>query len=380
MKRLIVLLVVLAGGLAAAAFAVPSNAATVNGAAISQDEVNSDLSAIANSQDYECFLNAEEVVGSNGQTGLPPIDGVGQPTGTDAHPTASTAFASNYVDTLIGHQLVLELAAKDDLQVTSQDLATAHAQLEAQITSVLQDVAGSSYACGTGATALTAADVLHTMPSSFIDRTVRFDATVSLFEKHLAGVGPTTADLESYFTAHSGDFDTTCFTVAEYTSEADAQAAAAQVAAGTPFSQVASQTTGGGPQGCDILYGISSSLPAGSNLQELPLNTVSSPIAVNGNYLLIEITSRTPTSFATAKPEVQAAAESAGAGKARSAINAAERKAAVTVDARYGSWVPLKAQVVPPPSPPVSDVLNAAANNPASTTTTSSSASSGQNP
>ena len=60
MKRLIVLLIVLAGGLAAAAFAVPSNAATVNGAAISQDQVNSDLSAIASSQDYQCFLNAEE--------------------------------------------------------------------------------------------------------------------------------------------------------------------------------------------------------------------------------------------------------------------------------------------------------------------------------
>ncbi len=150
MKRLIVLLIVLAGGLAAAAFAIPSNAATVNGAAISQDDVNTDLSAIANSPDYQCFLNAEELVGTQGQTGLPPVDGVGRPTGTDEHPTASAAFASNYVDTLIGHQLVLELADKDGLQVTSQDLATARTQLETQITATLQDVAGSTYACGTG--------------------------------------------------------------------------------------------------------------------------------------------------------------------------------------------------------------------------------------
>lgn len=358
---------------------MPSNAATVNGAAISQDEVNSDLSAIAHSKDYECFLNAEELVGSNGQTELPAIEGVGQPTGTDAHPTASAAFASNYVDTLIGHQLVLELAAENGLQVTSADLTTAHAQLEAQITSILGDVAGSTYACGTGATALTAADVLHTMPSSFIDRTVQFDAAVSLFEKHLAGVGPTTSDLENYFNSHSHAFDNACFTVAEYTSEADAQAAAAQVAAGTPFSQVASQATGGGPQGCDILYGIASSLPTGSNLQELPLNTLSSPISVNGSYLLIEITSRTPTSFAKAKSEVQAAAESAGADKARSAINAAERRATISVDARYGTWKPAKAEVLPPSSPPVIDVLNPVANNPAAVAATSSTASSGQN-
>ncbi len=130
---------------------------------------------------------------------------------------------------------------------------------------------------------------------------------MALFEEHQAGVGPTTADLERYFTAHADEFDTACFTVAEYTSQADAQAAAAKVAAGTPFAQVASQVTGGGPQGCEILYGVAASLPAGSNLQELPLNTVSSPIAVNGNYLLIEMTKRTPTTFAKAKSEVRTA-------------------------------------------------------------------------
>ncbi len=380
MKRLIALLIVLAGGLAAAAFAVPSNAATVNGAAISQDEVNSDLSALANSQDYQCFLNAEELVGTQGQTGLPPVDGVGRPTGTDEHPTASTAFASNYVDTLIGHQLVTQLAAKESLEVTSQDVKTARTQLEAQITTILQDVAGSAYACGTGPTALTAAEILRTMPSSFIERTLKFDAIVALFEEHQAGVGPTTADLERYFTAHADQFDKACFTVAEYSSEADAQAAAAQVAAGTPFSQVASQVAGGGPQGCEILYGVASSLPAGSNLQDLPLNTLSSPIAVNGNYLLIEMTKRTPTSFDKAKTEVRAAAVRAGADKARSAINAAERVSTVNVDPRYGAWAPVKAEVLVPPSPPVSDVLNAAANKPGSAPAASSSASSGLTP
>jgi hypothetical protein len=51
MKRFLVLLVVLAGGVAWAAFSVPSNAATVNGSAISQQDLNSDVSAKANSAD-----------------------------------------------------------------------------------------------------------------------------------------------------------------------------------------------------------------------------------------------------------------------------------------------------------------------------------------
>ena len=361
MKRLIVLLIVLAGGLAAAAFAVPSNAATVNGVAISQDQVNSDLAAIARSSDYQCFLNAEEAVGTGGQTGLPAIVGVGQPTGSSAHPTVTASFASNYLDTLIGHQLVLELAAKQHLAVNAADLTAAHTELLGQMTAILQDVAGSKYACST---ALTAATVLAAMPSSFVNRTLQFDATVSVFEEHEAGVGSSTADLENYFTAHSSIFDTACFTVAEYTSETAAEAASATVSSGTPFAQVAAQATGGGPQGCDILYGIASSLPTGSNIQNLALGSVSSPIAVNSDYLLLQITKRTPTPFAQAKSEVQAAVQNAGANKARSVIDAAEKTAAISVDQRYGQWTPARAQVVPPSSPLPGDVLHAAVDSP----------------
>jgi hypothetical protein len=378
-KRLIVLLIVLAGGLAAAAFSVPSNAATVNGASISQNTVNSDLTAIAHSPDYQCFLNAEELVGTQGQSGLPSIEGVGQPTGSDAHPTVTASFASNYVDTLIGHQLVAELAAQEHLHVDAADLTSARTQMVGQMTAILQDVAGSQYACSTGA--LTAAEVLSTMPASFVTRTVQFDATVNVFEDHEAGVGSSAAELENYFNAHASTFDTACFTVAEYTSQATAQAAAAQVTAGTPFAQVATQATGGGPQGCDILYGVASSLPAGTNLESLPVGTVSSPITVStSEYLLVQITSRTSTSFAKAESEVRAAVESAGSDKASSVINATEKKAAIVVDGRYGEWTPAQAQIIPPVSPLAVDVLNTAANSPATTTASSATASTGQTP
>ena len=357
MKRLIVLLLVLAGGLAAACFAVPSNAATVNGESISQDAFNSDLNAIAGSADYHCFLTAEEAVASGGQTSLPSIEGSGQSGDGTSNATVSTSFAAYYLDTEIGHQLVLQLAAERNLQVTTADLTEARAELTNQITAVLSDVTGSQYACATGATA---AEVLGSVPASFVDKTVKFDATANVLEEHAAGVGSTSADLERYFDAHAANFDTACFTVAEYTSEADATAAAATVAAGTPFATVAAQTQGGGPQGCAILYGVASTLPTGTDLQNLPLNTVSSPIAVNGNYLLIEITQRTPSSFAQARTEVESAVEAAGASKAGTIIRAAEKRANISVDRRYGEWV--ATQVLPPPSPPASDLLNPTVN------------------
>jgi hypothetical protein len=375
-KRLIVLLIVLAGGLAAAAFAVPSNAATVNGASISQNEVNSDLTAIAHSADYQCFLNAEQLVGSGGQSGLPSIEGVGQPTGSDAHPTATTSFASTYLDTLVGHQLVLELAAKDHLHLSPADLRTAHTQLLVQMTGILREVAGSAYACSTGATA---PGVLKTMPAAFVNRTDRFDAAVSVLEDHEAGFGSSTAELERYFTAHRSTFDKTCFTLAEYATQTAAEAAAAQVTAGTPFAQVAAQASGGGPQPCVTLYDLTASLPAG-DLQNLPLATVSSPIAYNSEYLLIEITSRTSASFATVTSAVQDAVESAGADKTRAAINAAEKSAVISVDGRYGEWTPAKAQILPPTSPLPADILNAAADSPVTTTAKSSTASTGTTP
>ena len=355
MKRLIVLLIVIAGGLAAAAFAVPSNAATVNGASISQQQSNSDLNAIAGSPEYQCFLNAQEAVATGGQSALPSITGAGQSDGSGSHPTVTTSFASTYLDTAIGHQLILELAAKRHLQVTAQEISTAHAALVNQVTAYLQEVSSSStFSCGS----ITAQAVLASMPGSFIASNVRFDATVGVLEENVAGIGSSDADLERYFNANAAQFDTACFTVAEYSSQSDAAAAVAQVAAGTPFAQVAAAATGGGPQGCDILYGVAAELPSGTNLESLPLNTVSSPIAENGSYLVIEITKRTPTRFAKAKPEVESAVQNAGATKARTEVDAAEKAADVWVNARYGTWVPAQSEILPPTSPSTADLLN----------------------
>jgi hypothetical protein len=374
-KRLLILLVVLAGGLAAASFTVPSDAATVNGVSISQNELNSEISDIANAPGglYACFLNAEQIVASQGQSGLPPIAGAGSTTGSGTRTTATTAFVSNYLDTDIGHQLVLQIAAAHHVQVTSSDLATARTGLEGQITTVMQQVSGSPYTCGTGA--VSGSKVLSSLPSSFVSDMVHFDATISVLSEYLSGVGSSTAKLEQYFRAHRSLFDTTCFTVAQYSSAADASAALAKVNAGTPFATVAAQVPGGGPQGCDVLYGIASQLPS-AGLQALPINAVSSPINAGSSYLLIEITSRTPTPFQTAEPEVQSAVRSAGAAKTQAAIAAAERHATVVVDPRYGQWKPTSAQILAPISPRVVDVLNSPVDSPLSGGT--SSASSGQ--
>jgi hypothetical protein len=371
-KRFLLLLVLVAGGLVAASFSVPSNAAVVNGQSISQDQLNSDLTAIANSKCYQGYLTAV----AQGQGGLPPIDGAGQPSGEAPHTTSTSSFAASYLDLMIQNEIVLQVAAQHHVAVTSQEINDASTGLKNQISQSLSSSGGSP-----GCTATTGDQVLATMPSSFVQSTERFGAVLATFERKLSSVGPSDADLKSFFDAHRPVFDNVCFTAAFYTSGNDAEAAKAAIYEGATFSSLAAKTNGGGPQGCIILYGLVAAVSSTTDLQTLPLNTVSVPIAIsNGEYVLLEFTSRTPSSFTAARASVQQAALSIGTNRARTFIGSAIGHARVTVDPRYGAWNPTTAQLrlFAPPMP--SDVLNPNANSPPSATgiPSGSSVSSGQ--
>jgi hypothetical protein len=362
-KWFLALLVLIAGGLAAAAFAVPTNAAVVNGTAISQQALNSDVTAIAASPDYQCYLNSQEAIASNGQQQLPPVTGAGKGQGGQTA-TATTGFVASYLDLAVGHQIVEQEAVRRGVTVSDEQLASARTAYEGQITQVMQQAAQSQnprYTCG-ASVPLTGQQVLSTMPSSFVDEQVQFVATADALQEELAGVGSRESDLHAYFEAHKSDFDTVCWTGALYTSESDANAAL-QKAQTTPFAQVAQQASQGGPQPCEMQPLIAARLPSTFKLAELPVGTVSFPISLgSGEYLLVQVTSRTPTPYAQARNLVPQVVQNKGAARAQSAIQVAERNATVTVDPRYGVWLPVATQVLVPFTPERSDVLNANAN------------------
>jgi hypothetical protein len=373
MKRFLVLLVVLAGGLAWAAFSVPSNAATVNGSAISQQDLNSDVSAIADSAYYQCYLNSEEYLSSEGSEQVPPVIGAGTGQYAGDHPTATSAFVANYLETDIGHELLLQLAGQRNVKVTQSDLVTARSNLTSQITEVMSEILQTQegqniqYSCSLAGQALTGQQVLDSMPASFVDQQVQFVAQASALEEDLAGVGSSDTDLQRYFSAHSAQFDTACLTAAVFSSESAAQAGAAQVASGTPFATVAAGTSasGGGALGCDVLSDLITKLPSDADLKSLATGVVSAPLDDNGTYVLLEITSRTPTAYSKAKTAVENAVQQAGATVTRKALTSVERRSSVSVNPQYGVWVPVSASVLTPFTPDPSDILNAPANLPA---------------
>jgi hypothetical protein len=373
MKRFLVLLVVLAGGVAWAAFAIPSNAATVNGTNISRADLNSDVSAIANSAYYQCYLNSEEYISSEGSEEAPPVVGAGTGQYAGDHPTATSAFVASYLETDIGHELALQLAAERHVSVTPAALATGRADLTGQISQVMSEILETqqgqnvTYSCSLTGQAITGKQVLDTMPASFVDQQVQFVAEVTALEEDLAGVGSSPADLQNYFDAHGAKFDTACISAAVYPSESAAQAAAASIAFGTSFSTLVSNTasSGGGAQGCHPLPEWESSLPSDAGLGSLANGAVSAPISINNMYVLLQITSRTPATYSNVKSDVANVVQEAGATATQKALAADERRSSVTVNPQYGVWVPVSASVLTPFTPAPSDVLNAAANEPA---------------
>lgn len=360
----------MAGGLAAAAFLVPMDAASVNGTSVSQQDLNSDVNAIAGSAYYQCYLNSQEYLSSQGSQQLPPVVGAGTGQYAGDHPTATSAFTSNYLSTKIGHQLVLQLADERHVTVTPADLTTARSNLTAQISAVMSQILQTQqgqdvrYGCSLTGQAITGNQVLGSMPSSFVDEQVQFVATATSLQEDLAGIGSSDADLERYYTAHRTTFDTACVTAAVFSSESAAQDAQAQVAFGTPFATVATNTasSGGGDQGCHVLTELEAALPTGSDLKTLATGAVSDPINDNGMYLLLQISSRTTTPYSKVKPDVANAVEQAGAAATQKALNADERRSSVSVNPQYGVWVPVNATVLTPLSPDPSNVLNATAN------------------
>ncbi|HEY1651238.1 MAG TPA: peptidylprolyl isomerase [Acidimicrobiales bacterium] len=368
MKWLVVLLILLGGGVAAAALAVPTNAAVVNGSAISQETLNSDISAIAGSPDYQCYLTSEDYLSSNGSQELAPITGAGKGQSVGDNPTASSAFVATYLDTVIGHELVQQLAAQRHVTVTPAQLTEARSSLISQIDSVMTQVSQTAqgedprFSCGSPSP-LSGQAVLASLPPSFVDSQVAFVATASALQEDLAGVGSSEGDLQRYYDEHRTQFDTTCFNAAEYSTEASAKAAQTAVDSGTPFSQAASSAAQSGTIPCTELVAVAGELGANiSTLQGVAVGQASAPVDVNGSYVVLELTKRTPTSYATAKPIVSQAVQEVGAQATQTAISGAERRASVNVDPRYGTWVPTSASVFTPFAPATSDVLNASAN------------------
>jgi hypothetical protein len=350
MKRLAVLLVAIAAVVAAAAFAVPSNAATVNGAGVSQDTLNADLAAISGSTAYQCYLYANNYVAGGGQATYVPVTGRGQG-------TYNATFVAEWLSKLINGQFISQLAAERHVTVGAADVSAATGDLTNSITSTIAQAAQSGVSCAGSGTSILAA-----MPASFVARQVQMQATANAVLASEPGAGISTADIARYFAAHKASLATTCITLVETSSEAAAAAIRTQVLAGTPIAQAAG-SNGSVSSGC--------ATPAQASIlqsvADVPVGGISEPLPYqsSGSYVLIQISSRTPGTIRGSASIIRRLLLQSGEARAAAALALAARHADVSVNPRYGTWTPKgSASITPPSSPPLTALLSGTADKP----------------
>jgi hypothetical protein len=364
-KRLLVLILAVAAVVAVAAFTVPSNAASVNGTSISQQTLNRNLSAIAQSDGFQCYLYASQTLSGEAGAGTFPVEGVGVPAGTTNPSTFNASFVRYWLSELLNDQLVTQVVAAEHLTVTPADRAIGQVSLTRQIDAVIQSAASAGVSCPS-----TGAAILASLPATFREQLVQVAATQDVLLSHAAGYGLGTAGLTRYYTRHQTDFTKLCFSYVPFTSAAAASAARAKVAAGTsqtkgvaagtPLAKVGTVT----PIGCGIRVDATAELPSG--VASLPLGQVSQPVTLgNGQVGLFMLTSMTTPMFVTVRATVETEVLNAGEKRSTATLRAAARRADVTADPRYGRAAPGAVALLPPASPPPAFVLNPAANVPA---------------
>jgi len=325
-----------------------SPAATVNGTAISQSKVDDELSAIADSSQYRCYLNADTLVRTGGQSVLPAMGGT-------TPQTMSPKFSAVWLNHDITAILIAQRRAS--LGIPAPDatkLAVARMDLLASMDATLGQVASGRFACTGSAPA-----VLATMPTWFINDQVQTQAESEAIVSHIGGIGLERASLQRYFDQNPTKFDTVCLSGILVGDKATADSVRARLIAGADFagtagamSQDASKTKGGS-LGCfdptSPQY-----IQAQQNVGSLSPGSITQPHqSGQSSWVILKVDSRTPTVFAANEDFVRRTVIGVDAVASQRAVAALIRHASVSVNPRFGTWTRTASGIgVAPPGTP----------------------------
>ncbi|HET9733300.1 MAG TPA: peptidylprolyl isomerase [Acidimicrobiales bacterium] len=301
-------------------------AAVVNGHAISQAELNSELQAI---HDSPAYMNA---LASN------QLSVEGQGAGT---------FGTDFVDRVLSRQIYLVLVA--------QELASRHVAVTAADKAQAQNDIVQSYG-----------PVLSTLPASY--RTTLTDREAEVVALQNAVAQPVTPQaVTAYYNAHKSQFVTACVSHILVASQAQAEAALAQIKAGTPFAAVAksmSTDTGSASQGGNLGCGPADQYVASfaHAVETLPVGQLSAPVQSQFGWHVILVSSRTQETLAQAQPAIEQQLSQDAQNSVNALLDGLVRKASITIDSRYGHFVVAgpggQAGVVGPTPPPAAFQAN----------------------
>lgn len=314
-------------------------AATVNGDSISQEELDDELEAIRDNEDYLASIEA----GGLAVTG----EGAG---------TLTNAFVSRVLTRQIFLKLVRDEVERRDLEV-SEELR------QQALPSVIESVGGE--------------DIFDQFPKGYRDTLVRRSAEVAVLQADLGGPEVTDADVEAFYEENAERFAQTCvshilFGVTDDEGQLDQEATAAevdrltgeaaaakgQIDGGADFAAIAAERsvdTSNKDQGGDLECG-----PAGRFVPEfetamdaLDIGVVSDPVVTQFGVHLIKVTERRTQPLDEAEDQIRQELSGQGEQAFSQFLQEALEEAKVTVNPRYGRFSKdgQSPGVVPPDAP-----------------------------
>jgi hypothetical protein len=352
-KRLLALVALGALCAGAAGCDVSPTAATVNGAAISQSQLDNQLSTVASSGVAQCALSIEQ--SQNGAT-LPAVPGTGES-------TVSTKFAAFELNGLVEQTLEQAALVRRHADVTSSDVASARQDYQAQLVAAAAQV-GSP--CNLTGTRLTGG-----LPKAFVDAQARSLAYQEKLEEVVGHVDVSPAALRAYYASHLPDFTQLCLNLIIAKDQASAQAVHDQIAAGTSFATAASgpgvdttNTPAGARVPCVYPSVIVSQLGQAGAVKVLgladgqmaPALGIPVPNAVTGAtttvWIVVGVRQHHVVSFAASESGLRQTLLGRGGARFTAALGQVVHGARVELDPRYGTWSPRRGVLAPTPPRP----------------------------
>jgi len=251
--------------------------------------------------------------------------------------TVDPRLSAGWLTAVIYDKLVTHEFDRRHLKVTPDDMEAAKTQLSTEF--------GSDPA------------IPSAFPKWFQDRVLGRNARAVAVRAALSGVDFSDDSLQKYFDAHKDDFSQNCLSHILVKTKAEADAALARLKGGEDFAAVAkavSIDTGSGTKGGDLGCN-----PKGTFVpefdkaaSELPVNQLSDPVQTQYGFHIILVRERKQATFDGAKEQVKAAVNAQTLDAYRQFLQTAVGAVRVSVDRRFGSFVPPATDQPPAVVPP----------------------------
>jgi len=359
-KRLLAVAALAALGAGATGCDISPPAATVDGVAISQSQLQDQLAQAAGDAVTQCALAIQDEAGGGS---LPAVDG-------SAAGTVTSTFAAYVLDRMVQQTLERRALAQRHATVTAADVAAAANDYRAQLETASTQV---SSPCG-----LTGSDLTGRLPAAFVAQQASLIASQEKLEEVAGHVDVSPGALQSYYASHQSEVTELCLDIIVATDQTSAEAIHNEMAAGTSLADalkgagVSPETPTGGQGPCLTPATLQSELgttdaqpiEALADGQVAPPEeiTITDPTtgAPTATWFVFGVGSHRLLSFDAAEAGLrQELLAQGGAGLSR-ALETVARTADVDLDPRYGTWS-LKHGVSVPVAPHPALLLNAAA-------------------